>query len=136
MTSMDRRVILITRRQDNSIMALREDTMLQIKLGEYRIVDPAMDPLGRAAVGASPDMSEKDAWEAGRGCWVMKASRAIEEDEVRIVNSKGTILAVAKVRGLIKHDNRLEVVGDLLEGDSRVGETVQLNRAQNPISYV
>jgi hypothetical protein len=110
--------------------------MLQIKLGEYRTVDPALDPLGRVAVGALPHMSEKDAWEAGRGCWVMKASRAIEEDEVRIVNSAGIILAVAKMRGLIKHGNRLEVVGDLLEGDPRVGMSVQLNRAQNPISYV
>ena len=47
----------------------------------------------------------------------MKASRAIDEDEARIVNPAGTILAVAKIRGLIKHGNRLEVVGDLLEGD-------------------
>lgn len=110
--------------------------MLQIKLAEQRMVDPDEDPLGRTAVGATPGMSEREAWEAGRGCWVMKASRAIDEDEVRIVNPSGTILAVAKIRGLIKHGNRLEVAGDLLEGDPRVGTTVELNRAQNPISYV
>ena len=110
--------------------------MLQIKLAEQRMVDPDEDPLGRTAVGATPGMSEREAWEAGRGCWVMKASRAIDEDEVRIVNPSGTILAVAKIRGLIKHGNRLEVVGGLLEGDPRVGTTVELNRAQNPISYV
>ncbi|MCM0618349.1 hypothetical protein MOD31_20185 [Paenarthrobacter sp. TYUT067] len=110
--------------------------MLQIKLAEQRKVDPTEDPLGRSTVGATPGMSEREAWEAGRGCWVMKASRAIDEDEVRIVNPSGTILAVAKIRGLIKHGNRLEVVGDLLTGDPRVGTTVELNRAQNPISYV
>ena len=65
----------------------------------------------------------------------MKASRAIEEDEVRIVDPAGIILAVATMRGLIKHGNRLEVVGDLLEGDPRVGTEVELSKSQNPISY-
>ncbi|CAN7197037.1 hypothetical protein [Arthrobacter sp. LjRoot14] len=107
--------------------------MLQIKLGHKQ--DVQNDPLGRSWVGAKPNMSERDAWEAGRGCWVMKASRAIEEDEVRIVDPAGTILAVATMRGLIKHGNRLEVVGDLLEGDPRVGGQVELSKSQNPISY-
>lgn len=107
--------------------------MLQIKLGHKQ--DVQNDPLGRASVGAEPKMSERDAWEAGRGCWVMKASRAIEEDEVRIVDPGGTVLAVATMRGLIKHGGRLEVVGDLLEGDPRVGTQVELSRSQNPISY-
>ncbi|WP_432245737.1 hypothetical protein ACRB8A_05000 [Arthrobacter sp. G.S.26] len=107
--------------------------MLQIKLGNKQ--DVQNDPLGRTWVGAEANMSESAAWEAGRGCWVMKASRAIDEDEVRIVDPAGTILAIATMRGLIKHGNRLEVVGDLLEGDPRVGDRVELSKSQNPISY-
>lgn len=107
--------------------------MLQIKLAHKQNVQN--DPLGRSWVGAEPNMSEKMAWEAGRGCWVMKASRVIDEDEVRVVGPDGTILAIATMRGLIKHGNRLEIVGDLLEGDPRVGEKVELSKSQNPISY-
>lgn len=110
--------------------------MLQIKLGDYRHVNPGDDPLGRAAVGAWPNMSEQEAWDVGRGCWVMKASRAIDEDEVQIVNKEGRVLAVGTVRGLIKHGNRLEIVGEPLFGDPRVGTTVEQTRSQNPISYV
>ncbi|MEV7663541.1 hypothetical protein [Paenarthrobacter sp. NPDC089316] len=54
---------------------------------------------------------------------------------MRIVDPSGTILALATMRGLIKHGNRLEVVGDLLEGDPRVGGKVELGKSQNPISY-
>lgn len=107
--------------------------MLQIKLAKKQNVQN--DPLGRTWVGAEPKMSERMAWEAGRGCWVMKASRAIDENEVRIVGPDGTILAIATMRGLIKHGNRLEIVGDLLEGDIRVGQQVELSKSQNPISY-
>lgn len=107
--------------------------MLQIKLAHQQKV--TNDPLGRDVVGSVPGMSEEAAWEAGRGCWVMKASRAIDEEEVRIVDPAGTVLAVATMRGLIKHGNRLEIVGDLLKGDPRVGTQVELSKSQNPISY-
>ena len=111
--------------------------MLQIKIAAHQSVDPEQDQMGRTWVGYTPGMSEEDAWEAGRGCWVMKASRAIDEDEVQIVNSKGTILAVATMRGLIKHGNRLEIMGDLLKGDPRVGTVAShVSKSQNPISYV
>lgn len=111
--------------------------MLQIKIAGHQPVDPAKDPLGRSWVGYTPGMSEGDAWLAGRGCWVMKASRAIEEDEVQIVNADGLILVVATVRGLIKHGNRLEIIGDPLEGDVRVGTiTDHIPKSRNPISYI
>lgn len=54
---------------------------------------------------------------------------------MRIVDPAGTILAVATMRDLIKDGNRLEVVGDLLEGDPRVGGRLELSKSQNPISY-
>jgi hypothetical protein len=54
---------------------------------------------------------------------------------VRIVAPAGTVLAVATIWGLIKHGNRLEVLGDLLEGDPRVGSQIGLSKSQNPISY-
>lgn len=90
--------------------------MLQIKIAARQSVDFTKDPMGHTEVGYAPGMSEEVAWEAGRGCWVMKASRAIDEDEVQIVNSEGTILAVATMRGLIKHGNRLEIIGGFSRG--------------------
>jgi hypothetical protein len=111
--------------------------MLQIKIAARQSVNPEQDPMGRTWVGYTPGMSEEDAWEAGRGCWVMKASRAIDEDEVQIVSGEGTILAVATMRGLIKHGNRLEIIGDLQKGHERVGTVAgHVSKSQNPISYL
>lgn len=109
--------------------------MLQIRLGARRsaTVD---DPLKRQKVGWEHGLSEKESWEAGRGVWRLDATRALDQDEVQIINSEGTILAVAMITGIVKHGERREVQGRLLEGDSRVGtQTTIPYPSRNPISY-
>lgn len=50
--------------------------MLQIQLGQERAA-PANDWLGRSRIGSWPGMSEQEAWEAGRGVWVLRTDRAL-----------------------------------------------------------
>lgn len=87
-------------------------------------------------VGWEQGLSEKESWEAGRGVWRLDAARALDQGEVQIINSDGTIVAVAEITGIIKHGDRREVQGRLLDGDPRVGtQTAIPYPSRNPISY-
>ncbi|WP_178980835.1 hypothetical protein [uncultured Corynebacterium sp.] len=110
--------------------------MIQIQLGPDREVDPATDPLGRTRIGARPDMTEQQAWEAGRGVWKLRVARAIAEHEVQIIDGSGVILAVAEITGLMKCGDRQALQGTLLLGDPRVGQPSPYPAAsRNPVSY-
>lgn len=87
--------------------------MLQIRLGRKRHAE-LNDHLGRSTTGSWPGMSEQQAWEVGRGTWKVNAVRALAQDEVQIIDLEGTVLAVAKINGVCKHDDRYELKGDLL----------------------
>ena len=62
---------------------------------------PPTDGLGRSRVGSHPGMTPKEAWEAGRGAGVFKADQVLEQNEVQIVDLEGTVLAVAKINGIV-----------------------------------
>ncbi|MGW7067129.1 hypothetical protein ACWGII_14275 [Streptomyces sp. NPDC054855] len=110
--------------------------MLQIQIGAERAAD-AGDLLGRATLGWRPGMSEAEAWEAGRGIWKFNADRALTQDEVQIINTEGTVLAVAKVTGISKHGGRYALEGKLLLGDPRVGRpTESPHLSRNPVTYI
>lgn len=110
--------------------------MLQILMGSERPAAPD-DELGRAYVGWRPGMTEDEAWEAGRGCWKFKADRALAEDEVQIINTVGTVLAVARITGISKCGDRCAIEGDLLRGDPRVGrQTPTPHPSRNPVAYI
>lgn len=108
---------------------------LQIRLGRRRsaTVD---DPLHRTTIGWVEGMSERESWEAGRGVWRIDATRALDQDEVQIINQAGVIVAIGTITAIVKHGERREVRGDLLEGDPRVGtQTTIVFPSRNPISY-
>ena len=110
--------------------------MLQIQLGAERPADTG-DGLGRATVGCRPGMSEEEAWQAGRGIWKFNADRALSQEEVQIISTDGTVLAVAKITGISKHGDRYALEGDLLRGDARVGRpTASPHRSRNPVTYL
>ncbi|MFD6225987.1 hypothetical protein ACFWFZ_03780 [Streptomyces sp. NPDC060232] len=67
-------------------------------------------------------MTEAEAWEASRGIWKFNADRALAQDEVQIVNTEGTVLALARITGISKHGDRYALEGEVLRGDSRVGQ--------------
>src|SRR5690242_16536041 len=46
----------------------------RLKLGNYETVE--RDPLGRRHIGYFPQMTETEAWEAGRGVWKMSVEKA------------------------------------------------------------
>jgi hypothetical protein len=111
--------------------------MLQIQLGPDREAEPT-DVLGRSRVGYRPGMTEEEAWEAGRGVWRLNADRALEEDEVQIVNLDGIVVAVAVILGVSKTrvPGRYAIDGKLLPGDPRVGKlTTTPHRSRNSIAY-
>lgn len=112
--------------------------MLQIQLGQVREVDSDSDPLGRSTVGSWPGMTEQEAWEAGRGVWKFNADRALQQDEVQIIDLGGTVLAVAEVTGIttFKDTDRYAMTGNLRIGDPRVGKlTEHPHRSRNSVAY-
>jgi hypothetical protein len=111
--------------------------MLQIQMGPERQLDPEDDWLGRSSMGTRPGMSEQDAWTAGRGVWKFNADRALTEEEVQIVNTEGTVLAVAKITGISKCGDRYALEGDLLLSDPRVGQSTSTpHPSRNPVAYI
>ncbi|GAA3085205.1 hypothetical protein ACFQ0X_01210 [Streptomyces rectiviolaceus] len=83
------------------------------------------------------DLSETQAWEAGRGIWKFNADRALSQDEVQIINTEGTVLAVVKVTGITQHGGRYALEGELLRGDPRVGRpTRSPHLSRNPVTYI
>lgn len=111
--------------------------MLQIQIGRRKDAI-AGDELGRSFIGWFPGISEAEAWGASRGTWKFKADRALEEDEAQIVNTQGTVLAVARITGISKCDGgRYALEGELLAGDPRVGQpTPTPHPSRNPVAYV
>lgn len=110
--------------------------MLQIKIGPELAADPD-DHLGRTALGWRPGMSEDAAWAAGRGVWKFNADRALSQDEVQIINTVGTVLAVARITGISKCGDRYALEGELLRGDPRVGRpTCSPHLSRNPVTYI
>jgi hypothetical protein len=110
--------------------------MLQIQLGALRAAR-TNDPLGRATLGYHPaGMTEAEAWTAGRGVWKLRLDRALAQDEVQIVNTDGTVLAVARITGVTKHGDRFALEGELLAGDPRVGQpTATPHPSRNSTAY-
>ncbi|MFD7750138.1 hypothetical protein ACFV29_45260 [Streptomyces sp. NPDC059690] len=110
--------------------------MLQIQIGPEREADPD-DRLGRSTIGWRPGMSEDEVWETGRGIWKFNADRALSQDEVQIINTEGTVLAVAKITGISKHGDRYALEGELQRGDDRVGRATQVpHLSRNPVTYI
>lgn len=112
--------------------------MLQIQIGPDRPMDPFTETLGRDRIGYRPGMTEQEAWTAGRGVWVLKVDRALEQDEVQIVNLNGIVLAVAEILGIAKTKTpgRYAIDGKLKVGDPRVGKpTTTPHRSRNSVGY-
>jgi hypothetical protein len=81
-------------------------------------------------------MSEHEAWAAGRGVWKFNADRALQQEEVHVVDLAGTVLAVAEITGITKCGDRYALEGGLLLGDSRVGQpTATPHPSRNSVAY-
>ncbi|WP_171163503.1 hypothetical protein [Streptomyces sp. I05A-00742] len=110
--------------------------MLQIQIGPERPAGPG-DQLKRTTLGWRPGMSEDQAWQAGRGIWKFNADRALSQNEVQIINTQGTVLAIATITGISKHGDRYALEGRLLRGDPRVGRpTPSPHLSRNPVTYI
>ncbi|MFJ6125931.1 hypothetical protein ACIQKE_12635 [Streptomyces griseoviridis] len=110
--------------------------MLQIMIGPEREADPD-DMLGRSTIGWRPGMSEDEVWEVSRGIWKFNADRALAQGEVQIINTEGTVLAVATITGISKHGDRYALQGELLRGDDRVGRSTKSpHLSRNPVTYI
>ncbi|MFC8465975.1 hypothetical protein [Streptomyces sp. NPDC057250] len=110
--------------------------MLQIQIGTQT---PAAtdDPLCRAVLGWAPGMSEDQVWAVARGVWKLNPDRARDEAEAQIVNTAGTVLAVARILAVAPVGDRYVLDGELLRGDPRVGAlTPHPHPSRNPVAYV
>ncbi|MFF9348765.1 hypothetical protein [Streptomyces sp. NPDC014734] len=110
--------------------------MLQIQIGAERAAGVG-DSLARTVLGWRAGMSEDEAWEAGRGLWKFNADRALSESEAQIINTSGTVLAVARITGISKHGDRYALEGEILRDDPRVGRpTPSPHLSRNPVTYI
>jgi len=115
----------------------RGHDVIQVQLGRRRPSEPTADNLYRSAVGATPDMSADEAWEAGRGVWKLRADRALQEDQVKVVDTAGTVLTVATLTGISKAGARFALEGTVLRDDARIGRPTDTpHPSRNPIAYV
>ena len=111
---------------------------IRIKLGDYQTV--AGDPLGRDYIGYFPRMTEAEAWEAGRGVWKMNRTRASSE-RFALITGQGKVAAIAQVKGVTRHDDRIALEGDPLTAghpvyDAYIGRPDPLpNQSQNSVTY-
>lgn len=86
------------------------------------------------------DMTEQEAWKAGKGRWVLKASRAIECRLALILSPACDVIAEAEILGIRKDtpgSDRYEILGELrLSGQENLGATANRGKSQNPIAYL
>jgi hypothetical protein len=111
---------------------------VRLKLGNYAAVQD--DPLGRAFTGYFPRMTEREAWESGRGIWRMSAAKTSQHRFALIVG-EGKVRAVGEVTGTLVHGDRIQLQGSVLtEGhpvrDAYLGRPDPVKtRSHNPVAY-
>jgi hypothetical protein len=114
--------------------------MIQVTLGGERLVDAALDPLGRARIGWAEGMGEAELYDIARGTWVLSAARGKKERFLVVVGGgvvRQAIEATAVTKGA---DGRWTFVGTVLKAghpvfDEFVGQPAPNGAQQNPITY-
>jgi len=62
--------------------------------------------------------------------------QVLEQNDVQIVDLEGTVLAVAKINGIVKAGDRYAIEGDPLPNDPRIGKpTTTPHRSRNSVGY-
>src|ERR1039457_409030 len=84
---------------------------VRIKLGDYQMISD--DCLGRSYIGCFPRMTENEAWQAGRGVWKMKRSRAAAE-RLALITGTGKVFAVTEIEGVAQYGERITLEGQPL----------------------
>lgn len=121
--------------------------MLQIKVAAKHAVDPEKDELGRRACGYSDDMTEREVYEAARGCWVI-GERA-DREHYALVAHGGIIRMAIKINKVVtttiressdSRDNRRAIEGEILRRgnpvyNAYVGKPSPVGPVRNPITY-
>ncbi|MFD9813432.1 hypothetical protein [Streptomyces sp. NPDC059080] len=73
---------------------------IRIRIGDYeRVTD---DALGRHAVGYFPRMTEREAWEAGRGVWRLDL-RMVRRERYALIVGEGRVRAIAEITDVTVH---------------------------------
>lgn len=119
--------------------------MLIIKLQpQAGLVDPGEDDLGRDRFGYSPTMGAYALWDAARGTWHTKASKAAKE-RYALVAAGGIVRQVVELNGAEEVPHKGGGMRTLLHGqpvlsgsivDKYVGKPLPFAvQSQNPINY-
>lgn len=111
--------------------------VLQIRIADYTSVED--DDLGRESIGYFPGITPEDAWEAGRGVWRLDVNRIIKNgiSLVRIINTKGLILAEAYITGFDRYGDRVALNGVLLKDSPNIGKITEVEQtSRNSVAYI
>lgn len=109
---------------------------LQIKIApEHPANDD--DELGRTMCGSYPGITPTEAWRRGRAGWSLDPTRVFENvSEVEIIDHNDVVLAIALLRGLVRHGPKYEITGPVQADDPRIGKpSVHPHPSRNRINY-
>lgn len=102
---------------------------VNFNLREYRALDPASDPLGRAWMGWMDDQPEHELWMHNRGVWNLKPA-LVDTQRLATLSFAGTIRIVVSITGAERvWDTRAKrwktaLVGEVLPAGNVVREAL------------
>ncbi|NVI86119.1 hypothetical protein [Actinomadura sp. BRA 177] len=112
--------------------------MIQITLGEKTQLDSQEDPLGRAYLGFTEEMTDEQLYEANHGRWIL-GPRA-DNERFAIFNAKGVIRQAIEIERIVPSGDRRAIEGKILAAghpvyDAYVGKPAPAGPFRNPIAY-
>jgi hypothetical protein len=113
--------------------------MIQITLGQKKVVDPGTDSLGRSRVGWDKDLSEQQLYNIARGGWVM--GKRAEQERYAVVSAGGIVQQAIEIERIDDvGGGRRAFEGQVLQPghpvhDHYVDRSAPNGTQQNPITY-
>ena len=114
--------------------------MIIITIGDRKSVDPNTDELGRTEVGYTPDMTQRDLFDAARASWLLSPETA-EDELYALVVHRGRVVQAIEIDHLVPvGTNRRRIEGTYLRPghqvyDTHVGKRSPVPPQRNPIRY-
>lgn len=90
--------------------------------------------------GTREDLSFQEWLDRGRAWWKTKPGRAVEADQLIVLDSNHTVKAVGKICGVRKDleqgSGRVSIEVIPTPGSEWIGQTIERGNSRNPVAYM